>query len=141
MKVLIVDDDLTSQQILYKFLDEYGECDIVGSGMEAIAAFDLAIQKNSPYDLVTLDIMLPAPDGQMLLSMIREKESKLGVPTALSAKIIMTTSLYDRQNVINAASNKCDAYLIKPIAGEKLHGVLTSIGFSKKALRKSASGS
>jgi len=131
MRILIVDDDVTSRIIIYTFLTKYGECDIAASGMEALSAFDLAIQGSSPYDLVTLDVNMPAPDGLQVLSMIRDRESKLGIPRKQRAKIIMTTSLCDDQSITTAASRGCDCYLVKPIAWDTLNSVLRSMGFSK----------
>ena len=45
MRILIVEDEFTSRKIIHKFLDAYGECDIAVTGLEAITAVDLAIQK------------------------------------------------------------------------------------------------
>jgi two-component system chemotaxis response regulator CheY len=134
MKILIVEDEFTSRKIIQKFLVEYGDCDIAVSGTEAIAAADFAWQENAPYDLITLDIMMPAPDGLAILNIIRERERTRGIAKELHTKIVMTSSLGDRKSIVAAAGEECDAYLIKPIAGEKLHNVLQSLGFSKKTI-------
>lgn len=63
MKILIVEDDFYSRKILKKFLTAYGEVDIAINGEEAVAAFKLAWEENQPYDLITLDIMMPIMDG------------------------------------------------------------------------------
>ena len=39
MKILRAEDDLTSRKFLFKLLSNYGECDIVVDGLEALDAF------------------------------------------------------------------------------------------------------
>jgi two-component system chemotaxis response regulator CheY len=39
LKILIADDDMISRKFLSSFLSQYGECDNVIDGMEAIDAF------------------------------------------------------------------------------------------------------
>ena len=36
MKILIAEDDMISRKFLSKLLSQYGECDIVVDGMEAL---------------------------------------------------------------------------------------------------------
>lgn len=36
MKILIAEDDLSSRKFLFKLLSQYGECDLVVDGLEAI---------------------------------------------------------------------------------------------------------
>lgn len=47
MRILIAEDDYVSRQFLFKLLSQYGECDMVIDGMEAIEAFMMSIRKNS----------------------------------------------------------------------------------------------
>ena len=63
LKILIAEDDLISRKFLSKFLSQYGECDIVVDGLEAIDAYMLAMREKKPYDLICLDIMMPKLDG------------------------------------------------------------------------------
>ena len=48
-KILIAEDDHASRK-LYKFMSQYGECDITVDGSEAIEAFVIALNDNEPYD-------------------------------------------------------------------------------------------
>lgn len=57
-----------------KFLSQYGECDIVVDGMEALDAYLIAIKEEDPYDLICLDIMMPKVDGVKVLKAIRDFE-------------------------------------------------------------------
>jgi two-component system chemotaxis response regulator CheY len=80
------------------------------------------------FDLVCLDIMLPVMDGQAVLREIRVLESAGGAAPVKPARIIMTTALNDRTNVV-AAIKSCDGYLVKPIDKGKLIAALKGFGF------------
>ena len=47
-------------------------------------------------------------------------------------KIIMTTALDDKKNILEAFRSQCEAYLTKPIHVKKLHGELSKLGFSPR---------
>ena len=71
MRVLIVEDDFVSRKILHNILLDYGECDIAADGKEAVEAFKLALDDNTPYDLICMDIMMPRMNGQEALLQIQ----------------------------------------------------------------------
>ena len=120
MRCLIVDDDLASRRLLEKILEPYADCDFALDGGEAIAAVRLALDDRRPYDLICLDIMMPEMDGQAALRNIRAQEEAREIISSSGAKIVMTTALADRGNVIEAAKNHCDGFLVKPIQKERL---------------------
>ncbi|MEI6703334.1 MAG: response regulator [Deltaproteobacteria bacterium] len=125
MKALIVEDDFVSRKVLLAYLRTFGECDVATTGCEALEAFLIAHEANSPYDLITLDIMMPEMNGQEALNRIRQIESESGYT---GAKIIMTTALRDSQNVMTAFKNQCEGYLVKPIMYEGFLGLLRKLG-------------
>lgn len=47
-KILIAEDDMVSRKFLSKVLSEYGECDIVVDGLEAVEAFMMSSKENEP---------------------------------------------------------------------------------------------
>lgn len=132
MKILIAEDDLTSRKFLFKFLSQYGECDLVVDGMEALDAFLIGLKDQSPYDLICLDIMMPKVDGVKVLKHIRDIEMQKGILPAKRAKIIMTTALAETQLVQNAFEIGCDAYAAKPIDIGKLTEVLHNLKLINK---------
>ncbi|MDH8678843.1 response regulator [Fusibacter bizertensis] len=127
-KILIVEDDMVSRKFLNKFLKQYGECDMVVDGLEAIDAYLLSIEDEAPYDLICLDIMMPKIDGVKVLKAIRDLENENNMSSESRAKIIMTTALGDAQIVKTAFDFGCDAYASKPIDIEKFKEVLEKIG-------------
>ena len=120
LRILIVDDDLMGRRLLQKFLSPYGECDTANDGKEALLAFRLAWEKNQPYDLICLDIVMPEMDGRTVLKEMRAWEQEHGMDVGTGAKIIMTTAVEDSDEVLLAFNLGCEAYVFKPIEREKL---------------------
>lgn len=131
MKTLIVEDDFLSRFILQKMLLPFGQTDVVVNGKEAIQAFAFAMQEQSPYDLICLDIMMPELDGRETLKLIRKYEQEHNVGPEKEAKILMVTALDTAKEVIDAYyRGGCSAYLVKPIEREILYRRLVELGFS-----------
>lgn len=128
-RILIVEDDMVSRKFLMKFLRQYGDCDLVVDGLEAIDAYLLALKDGLPYDLICLDVMMPKIDGMQVLKTIRDLERQKGIPENEKSKIIMTTVLGETQIVQSAFDYGCNAYASKPIDMLKMTEVLGKIGF------------
>jgi two-component system, chemotaxis family, chemotaxis protein CheY len=127
MKTLIVEDDFTSRLVLQGLLGRYGECHVAVNGKEAVEACADALITGKPYQLVCLDIMMPEMDGLAALKQIRADEERVGILSTSGAKIVMTTALGDLKNIMKAYDGLCDAYLTKPIDGERLHQTLDKL--------------
>ena len=128
-RILVVEDDMVSRKFLSKVLKQYGDCDLVVDGLEAIDAYLLALKEDKPYDLICLDIMMPKIDGVKVLKAIRDLETQKKLDPSEKAKIIMTTALGETEIVKTAFDYGCDAYASKPIDIEKLKEVLEKINF------------
>ena len=124
MRTLIVDDDFSSRLLLQEMLSPYGGCDIAVNGTQAVEAFMLAWHEGRRYDLICLDIMMPDVDGQVVLKGIRSMEESEGILLGDGVKIIMISALSDKENVLTAFNELCDAYLVKPVIKRKLLGYL-----------------
>ncbi len=131
MKILIVEDDLASRKILYKFMADYGECDMTVDGMEGLDAYLMALDEVDPYELICLDIMMPKVDGIKVLKTIREIEKQRDIEDDKRVKIIMTTALNDVEVVNNSFNNGCEVYATKPIDIKKLENVMEKLNFKK----------
>ncbi len=100
-KILIVDDDTATVEILTLYLSKEGfSVDSVQNGKEALQKISEA-----EYDLILLDIMMPKLDGLKTIKIIRENH--LTPIIFISAKD--TTS--DR---IQGFLLGCDDYIVKP---------------------------
>lgn len=134
MRILIAEDDLSSRKFLYKFMSDYGECDITVDGIEALDAYLIAFDEGAAYDLVCLDIMMPKVDGIKVLKTLREIEKKRKISDDKKVKIIMTTALNDVDLVQKSLENGCEAYVNKPIDTEKLSLLMEELNFQREIL-------
>ena len=128
VKALIVEDDFTSRLLLQEILKLYGTIHVAVNGKEALEAVRVALEAREPYDLVCLDIMMPEMDGQEALKQIRLLEEKARIAVPDRVKIIMTTALADKANVLKARERQCDYFLVKPIDKAKLLQELHKLG-------------
>ena len=120
IKILIADDDLICRLLLSENLSRFGTCDSVVDGKEAVRAYMLAVQRERPYDLICLDIMMPNMSGIEALSQIREIEKENGYPEEKQVKVIMITALVDELTKKTARIAKCNHYITKPVDNEEL---------------------
>lgn len=134
MKTLIAEDDFLSRKLMHRFLSQYGECDVTVDGKEAINAFTIALEENTPYDLLCLDIMMPELDGYQVLEEIRKIEAKYHIPKGNEIRIIMTTALNDKRNVEKAFKMGCIAYAGKPIDMVKFKHTLVKTGLLEESM-------
>lgn len=128
MKVLIVEDDFASRVLMQGLLQPLGVCHTAANGKEALFAFETAVHSGEPYDLICLDIMMPEMDGQIALKELRHIEDKAGILASDGVKVVMMTALDDKDNVMQAFREQCDAYIVKPIQREKVMETLRSLG-------------
>lgn len=133
MRSLIVEDEFTSRKILHRLLSEFGEVDVAVNGVEAVEALRAAATEDERYDLLCLDIMLPDLNGQEVLGLLRELEGERGVVLGAGAKVIMTTSLKDKANVMSAFRQGAESYMVKPITREGILEQLRKLGLSEAA--------
>lgn len=102
-KILIVEDDVSIQEILHDFLAEAGhDVTLAGDGVEGVAAFSCGA-----FDLVLLDIMLPKIDGYAVCELIRKQS---GVP------VIMLTALDSEGDQLKGYDLAVDDYITKPFS-------------------------
>ena len=105
--ILVVDDEASIRRILETRLSMIGYTVVTAcDGQEALEAF-----RNSPPDLVVLDVMMPKLDGYGVCQELR-KESD--VP------IVMLTALGDVADRITGLELGADDYVVKPFSPKEL---------------------
>lgn len=132
MRILLAEDDFASRKFMDKLLSQYGECDVMVDGEEAVDAFMMALEDDEPYDLACLDVMMPVMDGYQVLKAIRDIEAQKGISKENRIKVIMTTALNEEHNVNLAFELGCEAYAGKPIDVDKFEKVLEKLGLISK---------
>jgi two-component system copper resistance phosphate regulon response regulator CusR len=103
MRLLVVEDEAKTGEYLRKGLEESGfTVDIANNGVDGL---HLALEEN--YDLVVLDVMLPALDGWAVVKRIREKKN---IP------VLFLTARDHVEDRVRGLELGGDDYLIKPFA-------------------------
>lgn len=121
LRCLIMEDDELSRELLALQMEPYAQCDLAVDGREGVEKFELALQNNSPYHLILLDIVMPEMDGFQAAKAIRAIEEKQGITIDKGVNIVVLSSLSTPQDVIQAyVAAQSSAHLVKPVQPEKL---------------------
>lgn len=107
-KVLLVDDDATSQLLASKLLKVMGcTYEVAKDGMEAVTKMNL-----EKYDMVLMDIVMPHMDGISATTQIRQFDN--------STPVISMTSNTSREDCISYLSNGMNDILPKPFSRDSV---------------------
>jgi two-component system, chemotaxis family, chemotaxis protein CheY len=128
LRCLVVDDDGVCRALLQALLAPYADCNFAYDGQEAIDAVRLSLEDDKPYDLITLDIMMPGVNGHDALQAIRAIEEDHAIHGLDGSKIIMTTALRDSKHCIQSFREGCEAYVTKPVNESELYTRLRQLG-------------
>jgi PAS domain S-box-containing protein len=111
LKILLTEDNAVNQKLALLMLARLGyRADVAGNGLEAIAAL-----RRQPYDVIFMDVQMPAMDGLTATRQIRQ----LALWNLCPRIIAMTANAMqgDREECLNAGM---DDYISKPIRTEEL---------------------
>lgn len=129
MKILIVDDENISRNILLAKMTHMGTCVAVDSAKKALAEIDKAKAEKQPFDVITLDVSMPGMGGQELLEYIRKKEVQDKIPKKDRVKILMITARMNMGTINACIKRGCNGYLTKPVSHVQLVQSLSNLGF------------
>ena len=108
MKILLIEDDKTTAELIQKILrDENLFCDVVNNAEEA-----LQIVKVYQYDSIVLDIGLPDINGYELLQKFRD--------SSIRTPILVLSGYQTIQDKVRALGFGADDYVTKPFVAEEL---------------------
>ncbi len=99
MRILVADDEFAAVTKMMTMLSSLGDCVPATHGRQAFDLFAEAILKKEPFDLVTIDIDMPALNGLMLLRLMNEREKEM---IFSPAKKIMISAGATEFNVLQA---------------------------------------
>ena len=112
--ILITDDDPHLRRLVRTYAELEGfECTEAGDGAAAVTAL-----KQSTFNLVLLDVMMPGPDGFETLEEIRKENS---------LPILMFTSKNDSISKVRGLRAGADDYLTKPFDMDELIARIASL--------------
>jgi signal transduction histidine kinase/CheY-like chemotaxis protein len=123
-RVLVVDDNTTNRTILQHYLTSWGMLyDGVANAQLGLEILHSALTQDRPYDLAILDMQMPGMDGLELTRTIRADSAFAAL------KLLMLTSIGQREEARLAQEAGIDAYLDKPISPSRLfEGLTTMLG-------------
>lgn len=126
MKALIVDDVEMNRELLAIFLEGRAAMSFAENGAEAIKLVEEALESNSYFDLICMDIFMPGMDGHETLRTIRELEVAHG---DVRATVFMVTGSSSPDDMIDALmTGGCDDYLTKPLMQKSFQELLVKHG-------------
>jgi DNA-binding response OmpR family regulator len=109
-RILVVEDDPYSAQLLFDLLSAHGyEVVVENNGLSAEQRAD-----NEKFDLLILDLRLPEHNGFMVAEHIKHNQSSANIP------IIVVSAYTARQNKLRAYQAGVDILLNKPIDTKEL---------------------
>ncbi|MBF0427945.1 MAG: Hpt domain-containing protein [Magnetococcales bacterium] len=130
MRILIADDESNNRILMHKYLQSWGQCDLVQDGSEAVEAFQIATDEGSPYDLICMDQFMDEMNGDEALKAIRTIENQWGIdPNFRTFVIIISGDSTPIQDTSLLESDACLLTLPKPITQTQLYATLQKNGF------------
>ena len=118
MRFLVVDDFSTMRRIVRNLLKELGYTNADEAEDGAVA---LAKLKSEKFDFVVSDWNMPNMTGIELLKNIRAEPALKDLP------VLMITAEARKENIIEAAQNGANGYIVKPFTAATLDEKLTKI--------------
>ena len=109
-QILVVDDEPHIRRVLSAILGQCG----YGVSLACDGAEGLDVLRDTPVDLVILDLMMPGANGLEILSVIRADPARAQTPV-----IILTAKGQDTDRDA-ALSGGADDFLTKPFSPKKL---------------------
>jgi two-component system, sensor histidine kinase ChiS len=109
-RILVVDDEPVNQQVLRNYLtQQHYQVVQMMNGEDALNA----LEKQGPFDLVLLDVMMPRMSGYELCQKIREKYAANELP------VIMLTAKNQVSDLVEGLNTGANDYLTKPFSKEE----------------------
>lgn len=103
-RILVVDDDVETLEIMRAYLEPDYEVGTVSYGR-----FALDYIREYPTDMIILDVAMPVMDGFQTLQAIRNLEEGINIP------IMFVTGKGNRSIVLESICSGIDAFLVKPV--------------------------
>lgn len=120
--VLIVDDNESNRLILHHLVSGWGMVDDLAEDAEsALRRISEAAQRNVPYDLAILDVIMPGKDGLQLAREIQQHPAGAGI------RLVVMTSMLQRGHAEQARQAGAMGYLPKPVRHDELRDCLRTV--------------
>jgi class 3 adenylate cyclase len=123
-RILIADDDAGNREILSgQLLHEGHQVEVAENGLQALQRL-----RDSPFDLVLMDLIMPVMDGITALERIRSDEASHELP------VLMISGVDEIGSMVWCLDLGADDYILKPIDASLLRARVLSV-LERKKLR------
>ncbi|KAF2713705.1 hypothetical protein K504DRAFT_144615 [Pleomassaria siparia CBS 279.74] len=118
VKVLVAEDNKTNQEVVLRMLklEDVYDVTVAKDGQEALDKVKESMERQTPYNLIFMDVQMPNLDGLQSTRLIRE--------SGFSAPIVALTAFSEESNVKECLDSGMDFFLSKPIRRPALKHVL-----------------
>ncbi|MGI4791370.1 MAG: response regulator [Janthinobacterium lividum] len=116
LRLLLAEDNAVNQRLAVRLLEKQGhQVTVAANGRRAVEAWQESETKNSPFDLILMDIQMPEMDGFEATYAIREQQAgKSHIPIVAMTAHAMTG---DKERCLEVGM---DDYLAKPLQVGKM---------------------
>ena len=122
IKVLIIDDNATNREILHYYLADTGAIsEAAADGPRGLQILRDAVERNHPFDIALLDMMMPGMSGLEVAEAIKTD------PTLAATQIIILSSMGSCADMDGSDHAQDTAYITKPVRQSEL---LVQIGIT-----------
>jgi len=129
LNVLTVDDDALIQIDLAQLLLPLARTRTAASGSEALATVEESLRKGERFQCIFMDVMMPGQNGLDTVSRLVELFNTRRIPMAERPKIVMLSSVDERDTQIDALyACGADYFLLKPLDEPALTKALCELG-------------
>ena len=119
IKVLMIDDNESLVDMVKEYFKDHQKIEVVLSSKDGESGLNTIIDKNSIYDVILLDLIMPKKDGLYVLEELKKR--------GLEKNIIVETS-YNEPKVIRKVSEYgVNYYILKPFDLTELENKILSI--------------
>ncbi|PSN66866.1 hypothetical protein BS50DRAFT_375932 [Corynespora cassiicola Philippines] len=118
VRVLVAEDNKTNQEVVLRMLklEDVYDVTVAKDGQEALDKVKESMERQTPYNLIFMDVQMPNLDGLQSTRLIRQ--------SGFSAPIVALTAYAEESNVKECLDSGMDFFLSKPIRRPALKHVL-----------------
>lgn len=111
LRVMVVDDNQTSRQVLHSMLSSWNmQVECVQNGAQAVERLKQAARQGEPFDVVLLDWVMPDMDGIETARQIKREPQLAALPA-----LLMVTAYAREEARVQAEKEGLQAFLPKPV--------------------------
>ena len=122
VKVLVVDDNEVSVNMIMKYFNGVNEIEIVGRALNGVEAIECI--NNKEFDVMLLDLIMPVKDGISVLEYMKMHK--------IDKQVIVTTSYNEEETIRKVSEYGVKYYALKPFDLESLKLKVIDLGKSKR---------